>query len=213
MESARSIIPKLRWLIGTNQSLLATLLKRRFSTHDPSTRRHLEQTLDKVVRRCGAFQTVTAIPPLLQMCHALDDTHFRCSNDFEALLVFIEECFSRFMSLPYSTFDEAAALNPKQSRRTSLSRIVFTLVHQFKYKNIASTECSEPFTEWLCHLLFRMIVIGENEDSIFHLIGRLHADGNSVHQEISCLRSLILQWTPSLIVNNIERTQFFPGDR
>jgi len=155
---------------------------------------------------------VTVVHPILQMCHALDDTHLRNEEDFDVLLSFIEESFSRFMSMPYSVFDEAAALVREKSVVEILSCITVTFVHQYKYKREVSVDYSSQIMEWLCHLFLRLILIGESPDAISHLMDRIETDNKPAQEGIFRWANLIHNWTPSSDPQEAEQTRPLPGD-
>jgi hypothetical protein len=74
----------------------------------------------------------------------------------------------------YSFYDEIAALVPKGKSVDNLSCILVTFARQWEHKH--KTQKDQHFavvTEWLCHFLFRLVIIGENPDAILALVSKI----------------------------------------
>ena len=187
-------------LKGTVQSLLGALLKKHLSSVLQLAERQIDVALEKLVRRSNAFQSITVIRPLQQLCQALEDTAKSLGSDqtIEVVIDFVEESFMRFLGPQqlYSFYDEAAALIPKGQSVNSLSCILVTFARQWEYKYKSKNDSHlAVITEWLCNFLLRLVIIGENSSAIGSLVASMDKDGTRKVKELARLQDDIRFWT------------------
>ena len=206
--------PEKRLLIslGPGQSLLATLLRKRISTHHPLAKQQMEFALDKLIRRGNAFQSVTTMSPILEVCHAIDDTVEDEPDDlYEVLVEFIEDSFFRFMQQPYSFFDETASLISEEQAPCAFSSILVTFRQQWKYLRNKEKDVRKftIITEWICHFFLRLVLIGECSGAVVNLLASMDDNGND--KKISQLLEDISRWSPNSSAG--DQKLLLPGSR
>jgi hypothetical protein len=199
--------------------MLTALLKKRVVTYNIYIRRRVDVVLEKLVQHSHAFQPVTIVRPLSQMCQALDEMAGDSESDrcMETIFGFIEQSFSRFMQSPYPFFDEAVSLASQGERIDMFSSVLVTFARQWVYlKNKKSSLKSTDLTfvtEWFCRLLVRLAIVGENSYAIVKLSENM--DKNSVErsERMSRLKDDILRWVPTFSEGNNTLETSLPGNR
>ena len=145
-------------------------------THNPSIKRVIESVLERVLNRSDAFQTITAITPVSQVCELLEK--IAQSNEQIALdyvVEFLEESFARFTRQPYALLDEAAeTVNSDIRRLQKFSCILLSMAQQWRY--IGQKQRSSPkfttVTNWLIEFLLRLSIIGEDLPAVHSVLGQ-----------------------------------------
>jgi hypothetical protein len=202
------------YCIGSKLSLFALLLKRRTLTSQTFSKRQLDEALEKLPQRTGAFQSITNIRPLSQIAEALE--YLVQTSDYndalDVLLDFIDESFSRFLQRPYSFFDEAASLIKQDRQRRPFSCVLSSFARQWQYivNNEKETEKRTVITEFFCDLLFRSAIIGESPDALVTLLESLKAHAASV-ENVTHLRQRILNFTAPDTVGDNSKSRTLPG--
>jgi hypothetical protein len=203
--------------VGDSDSLLAALLKKRISTRNELARQQMEYALDKLIERSNAFQTVTVIHPLVEMCRALDDTAADLEPDasLEIVVEFIEYSFSQFTRKPYSIFDQATSLTTQQQGLDTFSTILVMFAQQWKYMKLNEVDMRKfsILTEWFCNFVVRLVVIGEDSNNIIALLENMNKDADSRNQKISQLLESVSRWAPSSFIRNENFKELLPGSR
>ena len=183
---------------GSKTSLIAILLKMRAVSGNFYARRAVDKLVERAMQRSGAFQSLTVISPLSELCQLVS---FR-KDDSEMvdwIIDFLDESLARFVRQPYGFFDECAksvALDPE--RLNKLSPILMTVMHQWRY--IAEKEPqSIKFTAistWLCEYLAHLAIIGEDHAAIEAMLGFL-LKGNrvSISPELWVLLQDVQNWS------------------
>lgn len=177
----------------------------------------MEYALNRLVQRSNAFQTITAISPLLQMCQALDDISEDLEPDasIDTIVEFIEDSFSRFIQKAYSIFDDAASLIPSEQSPGMLSSILVMFAQQWRYAKSKMTDVGKfaILTEWFCYFVLRLIVIGEPSNAIIALIAGMNINDHSKSEKLSQLQEDVFRWTPPSLARDRNFKQMLPGSR
>lgn len=199
--------------------MLGTLLRKRVSTYNILVRQQVDVTLEKLIQHSNAFQSVTVVRPLSQMCRVLDGMVGDSMSDrgLEAVLEFIEQSFSRFMQSPYPFLDEAVSLHSQGERIDIFSSVLVTCARQWIYlrtkESMVNLTDLTLITEWFYHVLIRLVIVGENSRAILKLLEIIDKNCIEGNERISRLRDDILRWvlTSSNGNNTVEIS--LPGDR
>jgi len=181
---------------GNGRSLVAALLEKRLSSSQRLAVRQIDLALEKLVQRSNAFQSMTVLRPLQQLCLAIEDTteSFGAGECVEILIDFVEESFIRFMGpQQYLFYDETAALVPSGQNFESLSCILVTFARQWEYKHKIQKDLV-VITAWLCNFLFRLLIVGENPEAILALVVSMDRPGTGAVKELARLQDDVRYW-------------------
>jgi hypothetical protein len=130
------------------------------------------------VERSDAFQSITVVRPIFELCESLEEVTINDESvgPLETVLEFIEESFARFMKSPYAVFDGAATLVPPSEGVNTLSCILVTLVRQWQYakENETDSDKFNVITKWFLDFLLRSALIGENSTALLALVDSLN---------------------------------------
>jgi len=177
-------------MAGNSRSLVAALLQKRLASSERLAGRQIDTALEKLVQRSNVFQSTTVIRPLQQMSLALEDIlkDFEASESVDIVIDFVEESFIRFMGpQQYSFYDETAALIAKGQSFESISCILVVFVRQWEYKHKLQKDLA-VITTWLCSLLLRLVIIGENPEAILALAASMDRTGKGAVKELAQLQ-------------------------
>lgn len=178
------------------------------------SKRQLDEALERLPQRSGAFQSTTIIRPLSQIAEALE--HLVHTSDYpgalDVILDFIDESFSRFLQKPYAFFDEAACVMKQDRRGRPFSCVLCSFARQWQYTVNNETDKAKTtvITEYFCDLLFRSAIIGESPDALVALL-RTVKRGTDWDGEITELRHQILVFTSPETTGDNSKGRALPG--